>query len=398
MGKGAYIGVGGVAKKVKKMYVGVGGVAKKVKKAYVGVNGVAKLWYLYGPEFIKQSNIEVRMATTTDTYLNKYEQPAWGPNFAAYKYDSETSGTVVFINASLSSTIKAGSSTGMNYLNSFSGGQLGNYALHWGAEEYDNSDDTYTPSTNAFAHNSSYTTTKITSTGLHYNSSFANIGSYALMVGGGRTAGSGSGNPYGNVNWINTSLTKGTLDSISGSDELGARSGRGNSAYGMFFRAGGTTYAYNIELTRTTVGSKDTSLVYDSTAGNDNWVIEHRGYTNAYNKTVAYNTSLTATNMGSSALATRYGGTETAISSSTVSIFPGGAMERTESGTVITEVLTSIRLIDESLTITYAEEDLTAVGSGNYATRSIPSAKIGDTFLFPLDGTRPNINVYKLEV
>lgn len=45
MARGAYIGVGGTAKKIKKIYFGVGGVAKKVKKAYIGVGGVAKLWY-----------------------------------------------------------------------------------------------------------------------------------------------------------------------------------------------------------------------------------------------------------------------------------------------------------------------------------------------------------------
>lgn len=46
MAKGMYVGVNGVAKKVKTMYVGVGGVAKRVKRAYIGVNGVAKLFYL----------------------------------------------------------------------------------------------------------------------------------------------------------------------------------------------------------------------------------------------------------------------------------------------------------------------------------------------------------------
>ena len=42
MGKGIYIGVGGKARKVKKMYVGVGSRARKVKKAYIGVGGVAR--------------------------------------------------------------------------------------------------------------------------------------------------------------------------------------------------------------------------------------------------------------------------------------------------------------------------------------------------------------------
>ena len=39
-----YIGIGGKAKRIKKLYVGVNGKAKRVKKAYVGVDGVATLW------------------------------------------------------------------------------------------------------------------------------------------------------------------------------------------------------------------------------------------------------------------------------------------------------------------------------------------------------------------
>ena len=40
-----YIGVDGIARKIKNMYIGVENVAKKAKKAYIGVNGVARLWY-----------------------------------------------------------------------------------------------------------------------------------------------------------------------------------------------------------------------------------------------------------------------------------------------------------------------------------------------------------------
>jgi len=42
----AYIGVGGVARKAKKLYIGVGGVARKVTKMYASVGGVAKLVWL----------------------------------------------------------------------------------------------------------------------------------------------------------------------------------------------------------------------------------------------------------------------------------------------------------------------------------------------------------------
>ena len=42
MAKKLYIGVDGVARKVKKAYIGVDNVARKVKKMYLGVNGVAR--------------------------------------------------------------------------------------------------------------------------------------------------------------------------------------------------------------------------------------------------------------------------------------------------------------------------------------------------------------------
>ena len=58
MAKGAYIGVGGVAKKVKKAYIGVGGVARKVKKAYIGVGGVARLFWSGGVDPTKDTFTE----------------------------------------------------------------------------------------------------------------------------------------------------------------------------------------------------------------------------------------------------------------------------------------------------------------------------------------------------
>lgn len=42
MAKGAYIGVNGIARKIKGGYIGIDGVAKKIKKAYIGVGGVAR--------------------------------------------------------------------------------------------------------------------------------------------------------------------------------------------------------------------------------------------------------------------------------------------------------------------------------------------------------------------
>lgn len=42
---GQYIGVSGVARKVKNQYIGVAGVARKIKKGYIGVSSVARIFF-----------------------------------------------------------------------------------------------------------------------------------------------------------------------------------------------------------------------------------------------------------------------------------------------------------------------------------------------------------------
>ena len=48
MAKGAFFGVAGKARKVKRMYIGVAGKARKVKKAYIGIGGRARLFFSSG--------------------------------------------------------------------------------------------------------------------------------------------------------------------------------------------------------------------------------------------------------------------------------------------------------------------------------------------------------------
>lgn len=51
MAKKAYIGVDGVARKIKKGYIGIDGIARKIKKAYIGVGGVARPCWSSGLEY-----------------------------------------------------------------------------------------------------------------------------------------------------------------------------------------------------------------------------------------------------------------------------------------------------------------------------------------------------------
>ena len=45
MTKAQYVGINGVARKVKQPYVGINGVARKIKTAYVGINGIARKYF-----------------------------------------------------------------------------------------------------------------------------------------------------------------------------------------------------------------------------------------------------------------------------------------------------------------------------------------------------------------
>lgn len=66
MAKGAFIGVNGVARKIRKGYIGVDGVARKIRKAYIGVDGKARLFYSGVGKITYQKTIDRGSAMATD--------------------------------------------------------------------------------------------------------------------------------------------------------------------------------------------------------------------------------------------------------------------------------------------------------------------------------------------
>lgn len=79
MSTGIYIGVNGVARKVKTGYIGIGGVARKIKKGYIGINGVARLFYS-AEDKLKASGYVSTGTDRTDgvikPYIGKYASTA----------------------------------------------------------------------------------------------------------------------------------------------------------------------------------------------------------------------------------------------------------------------------------------------------------------------------------
>ena len=95
MARGAYIGVGGTAKKIKKIYFGVGGVAKKVKKAYIGVGGVAKLFWAAPVTVVAGTNL-------TDALING------NANDRYYGCNLSDGRGLIYLNPGTSSTTRKG--------------------------------------------------------------------------------------------------------------------------------------------------------------------------------------------------------------------------------------------------------------------------------------------------
>ena len=97
MAKKAYIGVDGVARKVKKMYLGAGGKARKVKKGYIGVSGVARPFFTGGnPEFYGTRTLPNASFHIASASIGTYAIFAGGRNDDYDYYDS-----VVCYNSSL---------------------------------------------------------------------------------------------------------------------------------------------------------------------------------------------------------------------------------------------------------------------------------------------------------
>lgn len=87
MAKAQYIGVNGVARKVKKDYIGVGGVARKVKSGYIGVDGVAR-------KFFSGFDLATLPFTYTGTYHDRGVETMQDGIFRVIEFTSN--GTLTF--------------------------------------------------------------------------------------------------------------------------------------------------------------------------------------------------------------------------------------------------------------------------------------------------------------
>ena len=138
MGKGAFVGVDGIARKIKGGYVGVDNVARKIKKAYVGVGGVARPCWS-GGELTYYGT-----ATGLTPYNSNYT--------SRFDLASESVGNhVIFaggrgcnlVDAYSDKLVKSELSTLSGYLSWLDGAPVGDYAIFAGGYSCTDSVDAY---------------------------------------------------------------------------------------------------------------------------------------------------------------------------------------------------------------------------------------------------------------
>ena len=323
MSKGAYVGVNGVARKIKKGYVGVGSIARKIKKAYIGVGGVARPCWSSGE--VAYYGTAESLSTTTYYYnvvgasISNYGIFAHTSQIDAYDSSlTKTNATTLYVpsegNRGLSATnnwdcaffmvdsyryrylskydnsltvtninVGNGASTNLynnvvanpNYLCIISG-RDSSYT------DNETGDSGYGTSIETFYYDSSMTKTSSTSTNSIATSlgnavGCASVGDYALCAGGWQyTSSSSGGTTYRpTVYAIDSSLTRSTPSSLSSARMKPHGMTVGDNALFIGGRTSGvsnTVDIYNSALTRTT-GSVSSSRFNGATTTNNGFGI-----------------------------------------------------------------------------------------------------------------------------
>ena len=138
MGKGAFVGVDGIARKIKGGYVGIDNVARKIKKAYVGVGGVARPCWSGGE--LTYYGTATGLTPYNSNYANRYDLA------------SESVGNhVIFaggrgcnkVDAYSDKLVKSELSTLSGYLSWLAGAPVGDYAIFAGGYSCTDSVDAY---------------------------------------------------------------------------------------------------------------------------------------------------------------------------------------------------------------------------------------------------------------
>lgn len=378
MAKGGYVGVGGVARKLKKAYVGVGGAARKIKKGYVGIGGVARLcWSGELAYYGKAPDLSAPCSGMKSANAGNYVLFAGGGNAGS------PSGGRNIADAYSNSLTKIRAAALTEARGNHAGTENGNYALFAGGL---NATTTFISSVDAY--DSSLTKSTPAALGeARYALAGARVGNHALFAGGWI-----AGSETGAVDAYNDSLTKSTPVSISPRNKL---AGGYNSAYAIF--VGGArndnestvVEAYNASLTKTTLAKINSGGAVLKTPVNTSkyaWFGggENESTSGASDNVLVYDTSLTRSMIHLSSRKQQCAGARLG----NCVIFAGGSTQYANS------YMATVDVFDESLTaipmadLQEARESACGGSIGDYALIA------GGNTTTNAAGTKTSVEVY----
>lgn len=186
MAKACYVGVGGKARKVKKIYTGVSDVARKVKKGYVGVGGVARPFYSAEQKLVYYGKAAGLTGAIPGQVAGRLDLSATTVgNYALFGGGEDVNATSKRVDA-YSDTLVRSTPTELSEVRTSPGaGSVGNYAL-FGGGWFDRS-----ASATADAYSNTLVRSTPTALGNSCNKpAVATVGNYVLFGGGGSDAGS----------------------------------------------------------------------------------------------------------------------------------------------------------------------------------------------------------------
>ena len=261
--KGAYIGIHGIARKIKKGYIGIDGVARKIKKAYIGIGGVARPCWGEGKlEYYGTiTNLSEGRCKISATHVGNYA--LFGGGADQYSLLSGAHKSVDVYDSSLTKTIATDLSIGKYKL---SATHVGDYALFGGgADHYNNHLSTVD------AYDSSLTKTIATDlSAARYELSATHVGNYALF-GGGRGTLINYNDPVPTVDAYDAYLTRTMPDQLNASRLLPSTTHIDNYA---IFCGGDIDVNSNLLSKKLVVEIYDTTLtksILDTAASNKHY-------------------------------------------------------------------------------------------------------------------------------
>ena len=179
MAKGAYIGIDGVAKKIKGGYIGVDDKARKIKKAYIGIGGVARpCWGGGTPAYYGQID-GLRHQTDMLSAASVGDYALFAGGHSSYWY-TMVCPEVTAYNSSLVQSYPTDA-----YMAVYMGAaSIGDYAVFHGGVSYYEGEDYISIENYVAAYNSSLTQTFRSTSISRYGAASGTIGNYALFAGG----------------------------------------------------------------------------------------------------------------------------------------------------------------------------------------------------------------------